>query len=141
MLKLGQLAYTFEKTLLGKITFPHELGKRVPQTFARLDELLKQDWAKWNKKDQKRQKKLIQEQHKIQQQFIALKQDLSEEHFEALRQLKSTREEFAHPHIDLVQDLDFENMCELIEEEMPEFVLEEAKTIALRLRDMQLKAV
>jgi hypothetical protein len=55
--------------------------------------------------------------------------------------LKSTREDFAHPHINLVQDLDYESMCELIDEEMPEFVLEEAKTIALWLRDMQLKAV
>jgi hypothetical protein len=85
MLKLGQLVYTYEKTLLDKITFSRELGKCVSQTFARLDELLKQDWAKWNKKDPKRQKKLIQEQHKVQQQFIALKAELSEEHFEALR--------------------------------------------------------
>lgn len=141
MLHLGQLAYTFEKTVLAQIKFPSELGTRTPKTFARLDELLKQDWSTWNKKNPSRQAKLVLEKHDVQNQYLQLKKPLEQAHFEALRELKEVREEYAHPDINIIYDNEYQAMRTLITNEMPPYVMDEAMEIVEWLREMQVNHI
>lgn len=103
-----------------------------------MDDLLKETWSEWTDQGQEIQEQLLIEHDQVQQHFEEMKSKLSKQHFVALRTLKSKRMGHAHPDVNLISDSDFEARKNLIESEMPKFMVDKAVTIAQWLRDMQI---
>jgi hypothetical protein len=113
----GQLAYTFEKTVIQQFKFPIEFQEsEMPTTFSALEKLLKEDWRPWTETPE-RQVTIVAEKALVENAFLQYKSNkLRQGHYAALKHLKGLRSQPAHPSINITTQEEYDKLMVAIEE-------------------------